>query len=61
MDALADMIGEVQAETLSDTFTKVKAQLLVVAVHVKPRRSEILSDTLAEVKRKALVDVRETR
>ena len=55
------MIGEVQAETLSDTFTKVKAQLLVVAVHGKPRRSEILSDTLAEVKREALLDLRVTR
>ena len=55
------MIGEVQAETLSDTFTKVKAQLLVVAVSVKRGRSQIISDTLAEAKREALVDVRVTR
>ena len=46
-----------QARTLT-TFAKVKAPLLVVAVHGKPRRSETLSDTLTVVKAEALVDAR---
>ena len=36
----------------------MKALLLVVAVHGKPRRSETLSDTLTVVKAEALVDAR---
>ena len=40
MNSLLDKLGEVQAETLSDTLVNVMAQLLVAAVPGKPRRSK---------------------
>ena len=40
MNSLLDKLGEVQAETLSDTLVNVMAQLLVAAVPSKPRRGE---------------------